>query len=245
MDNMDDRDDSIVSEELSPPNKNSTLDFNKSKFVLDFEKLIYLIRAFIFMCIFYMVLWMFRDRNKDIKTLSYTFTLYNSIICSILSIYYYFTGSVYVALFIAASLFGYMLADNYYGFIHYHSLMCNLNGYMHHFVYILFFLYFMYYDHINIIASYILCEIATLCLNIKYVFRSDSFLLHLIILLAFILFRVFYWGFITYKNVDIAIAYKTMGIMSVGALFLHTYWTYIHGIKLWKKYIFPFIVGKK
>ena len=137
MDNMDDRDDTIVSEEPSPSNKiNSTPDLNKSKFVLDFEKLIYLIRAFIFMCIFYMVLWIFRDRNADIRTLSYTFTLYNSFICSILSIYYYFTGSIQSILLLVASLCGYMLADIYYGFIHYHNLMCGFNGYAHHFIYL-------------------------------------------------------------------------------------------------------------
>ncbi len=190
-----------------------------------------------FMCIFYMAIWIFRDRNADIRTTSYTFTLYNSFICSVLSIYYYFTGSTQSVLLLLASLFGYMLADVYYGYIHYHNLMCGFNGYPHHFIYLFVGLYAMYYDWLIAYGIFTIAEISTFILNIKYYFGINNFIIYFLIFISFLLFRVLLWGYIIFKNWDITKKYMLTGAVSITSLFFHVYWTYIHGIKFWKKYI--------
>lgn len=235
---MDNMDFSIISEESPHINQiKYIINVNKSRFSLDFQNLIFLIRAFIFMCIFYMVLWIFRDRNADIRSLSYTFTLYNSFICSILSIYYYFTGSIRSVLLILASLTGYMLADTYYGFIYYHNLMRGFNGYIHHIIYLVLVLYTLYYDWMNTFGLFVITEIPTFILNLKHYFGINNFLIHFIIFLGFLMFRVLLWGFIIFKNWGTAKKYIFTIAIAIPALFLHIHWTSIHGIKLWKKYI--------
>lgn len=184
-----------------------------------------------------MGIWIFRDKKADIRSIGQLFSLYNSLLCSILSIYYLFTGSVYATIIIGASLCSYLIADMYYGFLHYHHIMCSPNGYAHHIVYILIVFYLMFYNIMNFIAVFCLCEIATFFLNIKYVFGVDSFFLQLIILLSFILFRVLFWGFIIYKNSDIRKKHFFLKIVALLALGLHIQWTWTHACKIYKKFI--------
>jgi hypothetical protein len=215
----------------------SRFEFSKNRILFNFENLIVFIRMFLLLSIFYMFVWIFRDKNADIRSTGQLFSLWNSLFCSVLSIYYIFTGSIYAALIIGASLCSYIIADVYYGYFHYHNIMCSPNGYIHHFIYILFFIYIIYNDFANIIAGFSLSEIPTFLLNLKHVFQIESFYLQLLILLSFMLFRVLYWGFLIYKNINTAIEYKFSGIISSVSLLLHIQWTWIHGCKTWKKYI--------
>lgn len=208
-----------------------------NRFSLDFEKLVFLIRSFLFMCIFYMGIWIFRDKTADIRSTSYTFTLYNSLFCSILSTYYYFTANTYSVLLAVSSLAGYMLADMYYGRIHYHNLMCGFNGYIHHAVYLVFVLYALYYDWISVFGLFSITEIPTFILNMKYYFGINNFPMDFIIFIGFLLLRVFVWGFLFLKNTDIAKKYLATSVVCIPAFFLHIHWTSIHGMKIWKKYI--------
>ena len=208
--------------------------FSENKIVLNFENFVDFIRMFLAFCIFYMFIWIFRDKNADIRSTGQLFSLYNSAFCSVLSIYYFFTGSVYSALLISASFFSSTIADIYYGYFHYHSIMCKPNGYIHHIVYLLFWTYLIYYDFINIIANFTLCEIATFFINVKQVFRIDSLLIQLSILVSFIVFRDLWWGYLMYKNPDVFKKYIPTAIVSSLSLFLHIQWTITHANKTWK-----------
>jgi hypothetical protein len=218
-------------------------DFYKHIFPIDFHKLILFIRLFLVMSLFYMFVWILRDRNADIRSTSYTFTLLNSLFCSILSVYYFFTGSIGAVLLALASFSSYMLADMYYGRIHYHKLMCGLNGYAHHIVYILVVFYVFYYDYANAFGIFFLSEIPTLILNIKYYFNISNFPVDFSIFMGFLLFRVLGWGFVIQQNMTFAIDNKFALVVSSACLLLHMYWTYIHGTKIWKKYISQWILG--
>lgn len=208
--------------------------FSENKIEFTFENLISLIRMFFLFCIFYVFVWISRDKNANIQTTSQLFSFYNSFFCSVLSIYYFFTGSVRSVLLIAACFFSSTLADMYYGYNHYHSIMCKPNGYIHHVIYLIIWIqYLIWFDMMSATAMFSLCEIATFFLNIKYVFQINSFLLQIIILLSFIVFRVLYWVFLMYKNTDTFIKNKFSGIISIIALFLHIQWTVTHAYKTW------------
>jgi len=213
--------------------------FSENKIEFTFENLVLLIRLFLCMCVFYLGVWIFRDKNADIRSTAQLFSLYNSFFCSVLSIYYFLTGSVFSVFLIIASLFSYTIADIYYGYFHYHHIMCGLNGYAHHFVYLCFCQYLIYIGYSNINAAFAISEIPTFLLNIKYVFQMESFPLQLLILFGFIIFRVIIWGAFIVLNMDTAKKYITTGIFSIGTLILHIHWTSIHAYKTWKKYIAP------
>jgi len=211
--------------------------FRHHQFPLDFQYLVSFIRYFLSFSIFYMTVWIFRNREKPIRELSYTFTFYNSLFCCILSVYYFFTTNRTAAIMSLASICSYMLADVYYGALHYHSLMCSLNGYAHHIVYFIVALYTLYYDWMNAAGIFLLSEIPTMILNIKYFFQQSGFTMDVSIFMGFLLFRVLGWGFIIQQNMDIGLEYKfTLSIAGL-ALLLHIYWTFIHGKKIWRKYL--------
>lgn len=235
MKNMD----SNWHDSLNPP----IWDFYKHIFPFDFHKLILFIRLFLVMSLFYMFVWIFRNKSADIRSTSYTFTLLNSLFCSIFSLYYFFTGSIGAVLLALASFSSYMLADMYYGRMHYHNLMCGLNGYAHHIVYFLLAFYAFYYDLVNIFGIFLIAEIPTLILNIKYYFGISNFPIDFSIFMGFLLFRVLGWGFFIQQNMTFAIDNKFTLIVASACLLLHMYWTYIHGTKIWKKYISQWILG--
>jgi hypothetical protein len=238
MDSTNTTKDSKTDESLETREKSGSIwNFRENKIELNFENLIVFIRMFLLLCIFYMFVWIFRDKNADIRSIGQLFSLWNSVLCSAVSIYYIFTGSVYATLIIGASLCSYLIADLYYGYFHYHRIMCSPNGYIHHFIYLFTVLYSIFYGFINMMPIYSLCEIATFFVNIKLIYRLDTFFMQLMILLSFILFRIVYWVFIPYKNINFLKEYKFIGILNITTLLLHTQWTSIHGYKTWKKYI--------
>lgn len=224
---------------LNPPIWN----FYKHMFQIDFHKLVIFIRLFLIMSLFYMFAWIFRNKSADIRSTSYTFTLLNSLFCSILSVYYFFTGSIGAVLLALASFSSYMLADVYYGRIHYHKLMCGLNGYAHHIVYFLIIYYVFYYDYVSVFGILLLSEIPTLILNIKYYFGILGVPIDFSIFIGFLLFRVLGLVFVIYQNIEFGIDNKFALVVSSTSLLLYTYWTYIHGTKIWKKYISQWILG--
>lgn len=208
----------------------------KHQFAFDFQNLVFFIRYFSSFTIFYMIVWMFRNRSSHVRELSYTFTFYNSLLCSVLSIYYLFSASKKACLLALASMCSYMLADMYYGWIHYHSFMCGLSGYLHHIAYFIVILYSIYYDWINVYGAFLIVEIPTFLLNIKYFFQYEGFAMDFSIFVGFLLFRVLGWGLLIQQNMDIAREYKFTLSTTFVALLLHIYWTGIHGRKIIRKY---------
>lgn len=233
MKNIESRD----GDSIKPP----IWDFYKNMFQIDFHKLVFFIRCFLVMSLFYMFAWILRDRNADIRTISYTFTLFNSFFCSIFSLYYFFTGSIAAVLIAFASFSSYMLADMYYGRMHYHKLMCGLNGYAHHIVYFLVIFYVFYYDYVNVFGILLLSEIPTFILNIKYYFGILGVPIDFSIFMGFLLFRVLGLVFVIHQNIEFGIDNKFALVVSSTSLLLYMYWTYIHGTKIWKKYISQWI----
>lgn len=220
--------------DIRPPPPEDYFDFENHTLDFSFHDLIKLIRMFLVLCIFYMFLWIFRDRNADIRSTGQLFSLYNSAFCSIFSIYYYFTKNINSAIFIIASFFSSLLADCYYGYFHYHHIMCKPNGYLHHFIYLGIFLYaYVYHNYIGSIALFSLAEIPSLILNVKQVFQIDSLLIQISILVSFLVFRVLWWAYLMYKNTHVLKKNIPSGIVSSLALFLHIQWTITHAYKTW------------
>ncbi len=144
--------------------------------------------------LFFHIIWHFENKYDKYKC-SNIFSLWGSILLSLFSIIYAYTGDNYYSSLTFAIFISYLSLETIYGTIYFRESMPLLTGYIHHTIYLFFILYLLYnyeFSSIAFLSLGFLEEIPTILLNIKryYGIKSESFNLAYGIL--FLIFRVLY-----------------------------------------------------
>lgn len=143
-----------------------------------------------------------------------------AVIMSLITIYTRFNkDDVSKVNVLAMSYFtGYLLADLYFGMLDYHSLMCNLSGYVHHVGYVLVNLVVCLTGNIETYLSFFVEEITSIVRNIGYIDKRYR-MNHLFGGLFFLL-RIVLHLYLVMKYRDNKLIFRTGMVVWI----LHCYW---------------------
>ena len=149
----------------------------------------YSLIGFIF---FYCFIWNIEDKTNLAKA-STLFTYANSGINTLCWLLFYFTTNSNYLIYGISSLFISLIAELFYGTLHYPEHMYFLTAYIHHTLFIILINITFWTDILQYNALVILVEFPVFLLHHKRRYSDNSPWLNYLFGISFLLLRIFYW----------------------------------------------------